>query len=486
MHDVHAAFFPNSSEVTPDYWEYVKWRGCHRLFSSMSSIFATQSLLLAVGVGAKRALPAAATINWVLKDGLGRLGRLTVATRFGESFDSDLKRFRFATSLLYASSLALDYLTPLFPGHFLPMAALANIGKSVGLTTYISTQPAFHRSFARSENLADVSAKAQAQQMAVDTMGLTLAVTLSALCKGNESARGALPLVAFPFLVTGDLVSIYNELSSIHLRTLNKERAEIIADEWLRGRKKNGVPTPEEVSAKERLILPPDAALGAFPLTIAGLECTLVNEGDVANFLSDQCGGGDLYGRGTQTTDRQKYGQANNNSQRRRRQRQRQRRFIVTIEEPCLPLHGREQRNGTEGLDVVIRTAPMMLGSGGDRDPSSLGSILRRTLLRNPKAQGAVRATLRSDATANDALEVVLQAAYLRQALCDERTMLQRTCVKNVDDCDQTRKELLLDNANEASSKDLASFVRQLDEAGWQISPFMLSSSEKKFYYLSS
>ncbi len=74
-----------------DYWEYVKWRGWHRLFSSMVSIFSTQSLLLAVGVGAKKTLPAAAGINWVLKDGLGRLGRLTVATRFGESFDSDLK-----------------------------------------------------------------------------------------------------------------------------------------------------------------------------------------------------------------------------------------------------------------------------------------------------------------------------------------------------------------------------------------------------------
>ena len=52
---------------------------------------AAQSLLQAVGIGAQRSLPAAATINWVLKDGLGRLGRLTVATRFGESFDSDLK-----------------------------------------------------------------------------------------------------------------------------------------------------------------------------------------------------------------------------------------------------------------------------------------------------------------------------------------------------------------------------------------------------------
>ena len=50
-----------------------------------------QSLLTAVGVGASRSLPAAAAVNWVLKDGLGRLGRLTVATSYGTSFDSDLK-----------------------------------------------------------------------------------------------------------------------------------------------------------------------------------------------------------------------------------------------------------------------------------------------------------------------------------------------------------------------------------------------------------
>lgn len=80
-----------SLQVTPDYWQYAQWRATHRLFSSMLSIFATQSLLAAVGVGAQRSLPAAAAINWVLKDGLGRLGRLGVAARFGQSFDADLK-----------------------------------------------------------------------------------------------------------------------------------------------------------------------------------------------------------------------------------------------------------------------------------------------------------------------------------------------------------------------------------------------------------
>ena len=50
-----------------------------------------QSLLRAIRIGAKRALPAAAGINWVLKDGLGKMGRLGVAAMFGSYFDANLK-----------------------------------------------------------------------------------------------------------------------------------------------------------------------------------------------------------------------------------------------------------------------------------------------------------------------------------------------------------------------------------------------------------
>lgn len=293
--------------VSADYWEYVKWRGWHRLFSSMVSIFSTQSLLLAVGVGAKKTLPAAAGINWVLKDGLGRLGRLTVATRFGESFDSDLKvcvisffccntwtfflkkkdvydvqRFRFASSLVYGGAVALDYLTPLMPAYFLPMAAVANIGKSVGLTTYIATQPAFFKSFAKSENIADISAKAQAQQMAIDTLGLALAVSLNLAVRRHDTARRFLPLALFPILVPADLYSIYNELRSVHLRTLNKERAEFLAKAWV---EHGHVPTPDVVSRQERLVLPPLTALGTYPLTIMPLEESLKTKDSVDAFI---------------------------------------------------------------------------------------------------------------------------------------------------------------------------------------------------------
>lgn len=62
-----------------------------RFFSATLQNFATQSLLMAIGVGARKALAASAAINWMLKDGMNRLVRMGVATQFGDSFDSDLK-----------------------------------------------------------------------------------------------------------------------------------------------------------------------------------------------------------------------------------------------------------------------------------------------------------------------------------------------------------------------------------------------------------
>lgn len=85
---------------------------------------------------------------------------------------------------------SLEYLTPLAPQHFLPMASLANVGKSIGLTTFIATQPAFHRSFCLRENLADISAKTQAQQMVVDNLGLAAAVGLTYLCRHSGAGLG--------------------------------------------------------------------------------------------------------------------------------------------------------------------------------------------------------------------------------------------------------------------------------------------------------
>jgi len=80
--------------------------------------------------------------------------------------------------------------------------------------------------------------------MVMDTLGLAISVTLTWLTRNSATARQALPLVAFPLLAAGDLVSIYYELKAIHLRSLNHERAELIAAHWLAHRR---VPSARQV-----------------------------------------------------------------------------------------------------------------------------------------------------------------------------------------------------------------------------------------------
>mmetsp|Transcript_24956 Transcript_24956/g.69595 ORF Transcript_24956/g.69595 Transcript_24956/m.69595 type:complete len:543 (-) Transcript_24956:36-1664(-) len=262
---VKRAFFPLESSVTPDYWIYAKWRSVQRVFTSMLSILATQAMLEAVGVGAKRSLPAAATLNWVLKDGLGKLGKISVAAVFGRGFDTDLKAARFRSSCLYSACIFLEVLTPFFPQHFLAMATVAMVGKSIGYTTHVATQPAFNKSMSRGEHMAEISAKTQAQQTVMENVGLALVVLIRMAIKDKPRLNTALPLLLFPLLAAGDVYSISRELKSVELKTINTQRGELIAEHWV---KERSIPTQGQVATRERLLprlVPPS---GSLPLTL--------------------------------------------------------------------------------------------------------------------------------------------------------------------------------------------------------------------------
>lgn len=48
---------------------------------------------MAIGVGYSSSLPSAAALNWVLKDGLGRLSRCIYTASLASAFDTNLKVF---------------------------------------------------------------------------------------------------------------------------------------------------------------------------------------------------------------------------------------------------------------------------------------------------------------------------------------------------------------------------------------------------------
>ncbi|KAJ9170779.1 hypothetical protein P3X46_018859 [Hevea brasiliensis] len=113
----------------------------------------------ALGIGYSRSLPSAAALNWVLKDGLGRLSRCIYTASLASAFDINLKRVRFSTSVLFSLSIGVELLTPAFPQQFFLLATIANIAKQISLAGYLATGSAIHRSFALADNLVKFQQK---------------------------------------------------------------------------------------------------------------------------------------------------------------------------------------------------------------------------------------------------------------------------------------------------------------------------------------
>jgi hypothetical protein len=98
--------------------------------------------------------------------------------------------------VLYTVCVSCEFLTPRFPSHFLLLTAVSNVGRAVGLTTFVSTQPAFQQALCASGNMADLASKTQVCQV---PRALTAAGGFGAMhfvldcgracCAGGEHAR---------------------------------------------------------------------------------------------------------------------------------------------------------------------------------------------------------------------------------------------------------------------------------------------------------
>ena len=245
LRDVFADFllpqgFPDS--VAPQYAKYMGWRGVQYFFGGAMSVYTTKSLLKALGVGQKFAGESAAAINWVVKDGAGRMGRFLFA-RWGKKLDGELKQFRLAGDLLMEGGAALELSTALAPAAFLPLACTANLAKNLAAVAASSTRAPIYRTFARQNNLADVTAKGESVANLADVFGTAFGILL---------AKFNLPVVpTFAILSAGYLLASRKEVDSVVLPYLNHARLSYATRKFFdTGR----VPGLEETNAREPLL----------------------------------------------------------------------------------------------------------------------------------------------------------------------------------------------------------------------------------------
>ncbi|KAL1811759.1 hypothetical protein DCAR_0623882 [Daucus carota subsp. sativus] len=229
--------FPDS--VIPSYVPYMTWRALKHFFGGAMGVFTTQTLLNSVGVSRNQSIPGAVAINWILKDGAGRVGKMIFA-RQGRKFDYDLKQLRFAGDLLMELGAGVELATAAVPHLFLPLACAANVAKNVAAVTSTSTRTPIYKAFARGENIGDVTAKGECVGNIADLLGTGLSIMIA---KGNPSL-----VTTFALLSCGYVFSSYQEVKSVVLHTLNRARFTVAVDSFL---KTGRVPTLQEGNAME-------------------------------------------------------------------------------------------------------------------------------------------------------------------------------------------------------------------------------------------
>ncbi|KAJ0248308.1 Protein root UVB sensitive 1 [Hirschfeldia incana] len=217
--------YPNS--VTSDYLDYSLWRGVQGIASQISGVLATQSLLYAVGLG-KGAIPTAAAINWVLKDGIGYLSKIMLS-KYGRHFDVHPKGWRLFADLLENAAFGMEMLTPLFPQFFVVIGAAAGAGRSAAALIQAATKSCFNAGFASQRNFAEVIAKGEAQGMVSKSMGILLGIVVA----NSIGTSTSLALAAFGVVTSIHMYTNFKSYQCIQLRTLNPYRASLVFSEYL-------------------------------------------------------------------------------------------------------------------------------------------------------------------------------------------------------------------------------------------------------------
>ncbi|KAL3538460.1 hypothetical protein ACH5RR_001826 [Cinchona calisaya] len=231
--------FPDS--VTPSYVPYMTWRALKHFFGGAMGVFTTQTLLSSVGISRNKAAPGAVAINWILKDGAGRVGKMLFA-RQGKKFDYDLKQLRFTGDLLMELGAAVELATATVPHLFLPLACAANVVKNVAAVTSTSTRTPIYKAFAKGENIGDVTAKGECVSNIADLLGTGLSIVIA---KRNPSL-----VTTFALFSCGYLMSSYQEVKSVVLHTLNCARFTVAVESFL---KTGRVPTLQEGNGMENI-----------------------------------------------------------------------------------------------------------------------------------------------------------------------------------------------------------------------------------------
>jgi hypothetical protein len=191
-----------------------------------------QALLEGVGVGSPGGAAAgglAVAVQWVLKEGVGDIGKIIFTNRFSRTFDLRPKSWKFwGEWVSSAGSLLMIGCCVAPPSYFLPLAGVGTAMRAIAWLCWTSSTTFFEKHFARKNNLADVVAKLDSQTVLAHLMGIAVGINIIQYDASPAFLFGSF-LVLFPL----QIVTSYYSLKAITFSVLNQGRALDLSQEFL-------------------------------------------------------------------------------------------------------------------------------------------------------------------------------------------------------------------------------------------------------------
>lgn len=211
-------------------------------------MLANRAILEGLGVGDATTSATYALLLTVLKDAMSRLATIAFAQRFGLAIEPECKSYRFMADLFNDSAFFLDLVGPLLGG--VPKVAVLSTAEALRALCGVAagaSKAALSSHFARQDNLAELNAKEASQETAIGLIGLLVGTVVVKFVEDRTTV--------FCLMVTLVLVHLlmnYLGVRAVTLRTLNRQRATILFEQW---EKTGRIATPAEVSRLEAIVL---------------------------------------------------------------------------------------------------------------------------------------------------------------------------------------------------------------------------------------
>ncbi len=115
------------SSVKPGYLKFTKYSFFASTGFFILSFLSSQSLISAFGYSTSTSRYVSASMNWVLKDGMGQIGSIFFSAKFSNSIERDLRKWRVISNLMFSTSALFDIAALHNPEYFLIFASIGTI-----------------------------------------------------------------------------------------------------------------------------------------------------------------------------------------------------------------------------------------------------------------------------------------------------------------------------------------------------------------------